>query len=198
METLARRLARRRRVGVSQRGARAALASAMLACVAAWPAAAGDAEAALASGLAARLHAEVVAARTAAGLAPLAWDEALATIAATHSADMARRGYFGHTSPEGRGFQARYAAAGYACRVQVGTRIHLGAENLAQRERRVAGRVPDDARSWPDTAQLARAIVAGWMASPGHRQNLLAPHWRRVGIGVHATASRILVTQDFC
>ena len=29
----------------------------------------------------------------------------------------------------------------------------------------------------------ARRVVSGWMASPGHRANLLRPGWRRIGLG---------------
>ncbi|MGE3774428.1 MAG: CAP domain-containing protein [Gammaproteobacteria bacterium] len=179
----------------------AQLARGWLVCVAAaggLAAAAPDGETVLATQLAARLHAEVGAARQAAGLAPLAWDPALAAIAAAHSADMARRQYFAHASPDGSTFRARYAAANYDCRVQVGQRIHLGAENIAKREQHVSGKAANALPPWPDTARLARDIVADWMKSAGHRRNLLTPHWRREGIGVHATATEILVTQSFC
>ena len=39
------------------------------------------------------------------------------------------------------------------------------------------------------TAALAtpRAIVAAWMASPGHRANILDPRYRETGIGVSRT-----------
>jgi uncharacterized protein YkwD len=48
----------------------------------------------------------------------------------------------------------------------------------------------------------AHRIVASWMASPGHRANLLRPGWRRIGIGAlvgtfqgHRGAT--VVTADF-
>ena len=48
----------------------------------------------------------------------------------------------------------------------------------------------------------ARSIVGAWMASPGHRANLLRPGWNRIGIG--ALSGRFLgyrgatvVTADF-
>ncbi len=190
--------ARRRRGSKSRCNARSAIAWAAALALAGAADAAADGDAALAAQLAARLHAEVGALRAAAGLAPLAWDAALAAIAAEHSADMARRHYFAHTSPEGVTFQMRYAAANYECRVEVARRIHLGAENIAKREHRVTGRIANASAPWPDTAQLARDIAADWRASAGHRRNLFAPHWRREGIGVHATATEILVTQNFC
>lgn len=169
----------------------------LLTCCALAPAAAADAGA-FAQRLAARLHTEVGIARAAHGLPPLQWDAALAAVAAAHSADMARRRYFAHASPDGDSFRERYATANYECRIAIGERLYLGAENLARRRRTVRGGRDEVAASWPDTARLAREIVADWMASGGHRRNLLAPQWRREGIGVHATRTELLVTQNFC
>jgi uncharacterized protein YkwD len=54
------------------------------------------------------------------------------------------------------------------------------------------------------TGRLAspRSIVVAWMASPGHRANLLRPGWRRIGVGAlhgrflgHRGAT--VVTADF-
>ena len=50
-----------------------------------------------------------------------------------------------------------------------------------------------------------RSIVAAWMASPGHRENILDAHYRDTGIGVspHPLASLAngqpgaIYTQDF-
>ena len=48
----------------------------------------------------------------------------------------------------------------------------------------------------------ARNVVRGWMASPGHRVNLLRPGWTRIGLGAlkgnflgHTGAT--VVTADF-
>ena len=43
------------------------------------------------------------------------------------------------------------------------------------------------------------AVVAGWMESAGHRQNLLNPRFREIGIGVAINGSRngTFWTQDF-
>jgi uncharacterized protein YkwD len=48
----------------------------------------------------------------------------------------------------------------------------------------------------------ARAIVAGWLASPGHRANLLRPGFRYVGVGTATgpfagMADATVVTADF-
>lgn len=48
----------------------------------------------------------------------------------------------------------------------------------------------------------ARSIVRAWMASPGHRANLLRPGWNRIGVGVLrgrflGYAGATVVTADF-
>ncbi len=52
---------------------------------------------------------------------------------------------------------------------------------------------------WNSADTLARKVVAGWMHSPGHRKNILTPHWKREGIGVAIGAGeKVYVTQNFC
>jgi uncharacterized protein YkwD len=89
--------------------------------------------------------------------APLKLSAALGRAALAHSQDMATRGYFEHTAPDGSTPASRATRAGYAWRV-VG-------ENLA------AG-VPT-----PDEA------VAGWLQSPAHCQNLMDPRFTDMGVG---------------
>jgi uncharacterized protein YkwD len=87
--------------------------------------------------------------------APLAWSDALASAAARHSADMARRDYFDHASPEGQRVGARVTAAGYGWR-------SIG-ENIAGGDRSV------------------EVVVRGWMDSPGHCANIMNPEFRDIG-----------------
>ena len=52
------------------------------------------------------------------------------------------------------------------------------------------------------SSAAARRIVASWMASPGHRANLLRPGWRRIGIGAlrgtfQGYRGATVVTADF-
>src|SRR4051812_5014003 len=47
------------------------------------------------------IHGLINREREAKGLKPLAWDAKLAAVARGHSADMAKRNYFAHASPEG-------------------------------------------------------------------------------------------------
>ncbi|MGR3323305.1 MAG: CAP domain-containing protein [Pseudooceanicola sp.] len=95
-------------------------------------------------------------ARAAAGLAPLSADARLTEAARTHAADMIRRGYFAHNTPEGDGPSDRASAAGYEwCFV---------AENIAQGQSGVA------------------EVMESWMNSPGHRANILHARPREAGV----------------
>lgn len=88
---------------------------------------------------------------------PIAHNTQLAAVARAHAADMATRGYFSHSSPEGSTSGARAAAAGIpACGI---------GENIAQ-------------------GQASSAeVFAGWMASGGHRRNMLNPRMAIYGLG---------------
>ena len=154
-----------------------------------------------AADLARRIHALINAERAKHGLSPLAWDKALARIAGGHSLDMARRKYIGHDSPEGRGFPQRYRRAGYTCRIRVGRTTYGGAENIA------LGNLYDSVTTvngvsyhdWNSSEQIAGKALAGWMKSPGHRKNILTPHWKREGIGVEVSPDdKVYITQNFC
>jgi uncharacterized protein YkwD len=95
-------------------------------------------------------------------LRPLRRRPALDRAARAHAADMARRDYFAHESPEGVGPHERILRAGYRDPRTTG-------ENLAQGER---------------TAGAASSIVDGWMHSPGHRANILRRRFEEIGIAI--------------
>jgi uncharacterized protein YkwD len=105
--------------------------------------------------------------RSSHGVPPLRVGRALTRAARSHSADMARRGYFDHGA-----FVRRLRA--------FGVRAPYVGENLA------SGTQP----------LSATAIVQMWIASPPHRQNLLDRGFRRVGIGEAGDSTRV-VTADF-
>jgi uncharacterized protein YkwD len=90
-----------------------------------------------------------------AAAAPLAWNEALGAAALAHSGDMAARDYFAHADPEGRSVSQRATAAGYRWRF-VGENIAAGLGEPA-------------------------AVVAGWLASPGHCANIMSPDFAEMG-----------------
>ena len=86
--------------------------------------------------------------RASQGKPPVTRNAQLNEAARIHAEDMARRGYFNHTSPEGGTMSQRIASTGYqAC---------LAAENIAQ--------------GYAD----AGAVLQGWANSRGHRRNMLS------------------------
>ena len=91
------------------------------------------------------------------GLRSLSVDLRLAAAAQDHSADMVRRAFFAHESPDGRQVWDRAVAAGYAYRKV--------AENIAAGQR------------------TAEEVVRGWMGSPGHRANILDGDLTQIGVG---------------
>jgi uncharacterized protein YkwD len=93
--------------------------------------------------------------RSGRGLRPLRVDPALARVARSYSTTMIRTDVFTHGDMAGRV-------------VRSGARGPRFGENLA----------------WGvGSYATARNIVRGWMASPGHRANLLRPGWNRIGLG---------------
>ena len=153
------------------------------------------------AGLEKRIHDLINKERRKQGLSQLAWDDRLAQIARRHSQDMASKNYFSHNSPDGRDFSDRYKQAGYTCGVRVGRTIHTGAENILQNNlydsvTTVNGVAYYD---WNSEQKIAETTVQGWMNSPGHRKNILTPHWRNEGIGVViAPDDKVYITQNFC
>ena len=119
------------------------------------------------------------------GLRPLRASRLLAAAAEEHSRALARRGLFTHRLPGGPSFDRRirhhYGSSGY--------RRWSAGENIA-------AEMP---------MMTAREALNLWIASPGHRRNLLG-RWREVGLGaVHAVAAPgvwggadvTIVTADF-
>ncbi|MFD7167669.1 CAP domain-containing protein [Streptomyces violascens] len=108
--------------------------------------------------------------RAQAGCSPVSASPALASLATAFSNDMAARGFFDHTDPDGRTPWDRAAKAG----VQ-----GLGGENIA--------------RGQAD----AKAVMDAWMNSPGHRANILNCEYKSLGVGVHFGPGGPWWTQDF-
>ena len=128
----------------------------------------------------ATLEAAVVAGinaqRAAAGLPPLQLDPDLAIVARERSNDMAQRGYFSHVSPTGETFSSLMQSQGVAC--------SWCGENIAYNN------FGDD--------QTVAVVLSAWMASPGHRDNILNPNFNRVGVGVALGGSEVkYYTADF-
>lgn len=103
--------------------------------------------------------------RSSRGLAPLALNRRLTRAATGHARDMVRRNYFSHDSLGGGDFVDRIRKTGYVTRhafPSLGEDLAWGSGPLG----------------------TPRAIVQGWMESPGHRANILYRNFREAGIGV--------------
>jgi uncharacterized protein YkwD len=104
---------------------------------------------------------------------PLTASRDLNEAAERHARDMARRKYFDHRGADGSQPKDRVLRAGYEPR--------LTGENIAY------------------GPKSAEEVVAGWLASPGHCENIMEPRFEHIGIGV-ATArgnGRIYWVQTF-
>lgn len=106
------------------------------------------------------LLAAMNAARATEGLAPLQWDEDLASVALARATDLIRRGYFDHYAPDGSSAFSELAVRGI--------RYALAGENLAR-------------NNYAESRTVAAAFQ-GLMGSPGHRANILEPRFQHVGI----------------
>ncbi|MET9652495.1 CAP domain-containing protein [Streptomyces sp. NPDC006460] len=104
------------------------------------------------------------------GCTPVTSDSRLAALADTFSQDMAARGFFDHTDPDGASPWVRAQKAGIAS---------MGGENIAR------GQVD------------AAAVMQSWMASDGHRANILNCDFKTIGVGVHFADGGPWWTQDF-
>lgn len=109
--------------------------------------------------------------RAKAGCGALTEDPLLRKSAQGHSDDMAARGFFDHTNPDGADPGQRITAAGY--------RWSTYGENIAMGQ------------------QSAQAVMTSWMNSPGHRANILNCAFKNIGVGIHDGAGGPWWTQNF-
>jgi len=109
-----------------------------------------------------------------AGLPPLAPSPQLTQAAQTYSQVLASSDCFAHTCGPVPDFAARDAQAGYATFRDIGENIAAGYAT------------PEE-------------VVAGWMASPGHRENILSPDFTDMGVGMVSGGGQygIYWTQEF-
>ncbi|WP_299533547.1 CAP domain-containing protein [uncultured Streptomyces sp.] len=108
--------------------------------------------------------------RATVGCSPLTLSSSLTALAQDFSQDMAERGFFAHTDPDGKTPWDRAASAGVS---------NLAAENIA--------------RGQAD----AEAVMESWMNSSGHRANILNCDYKTLGVGVYIGDGGPWWTQDF-
>lgn len=116
-------------------------------------------------------------------LAPLQYDEELASVGRAHAAEMRDLNYFSHDSPT-----KNLTAPLNRYRAVFGRTPRIVAENIY--------------RAWGTQHQLGvediRAGHTALMNSPGHRANILLPNVTRIGIGIVVNANGdIWLTQMF-
>jgi len=98
----------------------------------------------------------------------------LAKVARAHSQDMAENNYFAHNSQDGTSPFTRMSRAGY--------KYTIAAENIAGGQ------------------QTPAAVMAAWMASQGHRENILDCRLTELGVGLYRSPSStygVYWSQDF-
>jgi len=100
-------------------------------------------------------------ARTEAGLAPLTRNGMLSLVASEHSKDMACRDFFDHINPDGQ---------------NPGDRVQEGGADFAPPWRWIAENI--------GTHATAREQFDSWMASEGHRTNILDERVDEMGVGL--------------
>ncbi|MFE3828321.1 CAP domain-containing protein [Streptomyces sp. NPDC059092] len=104
------------------------------------------------------------------GCAALKADGSLNALAQAFSDDMAARGFFDHTDPDGDTPWDRADQAGVK---------NLGGENIARGQ------------------ATAEAVMDSWMNSEGHRANILNCDYTRLGVGVNTSSGGPWWTQNF-
>ena len=110
----------------------------------------------------------------------LADDATLTRIARGRSDEMASGAPFSHQDDNGRHLAIDRV------RAQFGRYGTIG-ENIMK----------ETGRRNFDPVAFAHKAVAAWMASPGHRENILRPAFRRSGIGVTVRGNAVFATQVF-
>ncbi len=138
------------------------------------------------------------------GQSELTRDALLERIAQEHSADMARRGYFDHVSPEGQTPFDRADAAGIDCLALTQSSSAGLSENLyqmsaTQRTATSSNGTTTRTYEWPEPGDIANQTAQGWLDSPGHRENLLRPSAKLHGMGAaYGDGEMLYVTHVFC
>ena len=106
---------------------------------------------------------------------PLEMDNVIRIASRLHSQDMGEQNYFAHDSLDGRDFGDRMSEAGFTGASPWGENIATG-------------------------YNTAKAVVEGWVSSPGHCRNLMEPAYKVMGIGYYytsGTSTKSYWTQNF-
>ena len=120
--------------------------------------------------------------RTKRGLNPLVWNNSLATVSDYHAWNMSNGGFRGHTAPDGDNPTQRIHKFKINCHNSV-------------REIIAVGQVQDEEM----ITSLSKRIVASWMDSGPHRNEIISEDVEYAGVGVYADETgSIFTVQLFC
>lgn len=132
-------------------------------------------------------------------LSVLEWSSGFAEVALAHSRDMAENDYFSHTDLNGNNVDDRYRLAKRGCRIEERDYYYAGGENIALLH---IGKFFDEGDNiivYYSQEDIVNDVVKGWMASEGHKENILMPLWRQEGIGITIDDfGKIYITENFC
>jgi len=133
-------------------------------------------------------------------LQPLKENLQLRQSAQNHAADMKKRGYFSHTTPEGLDYVDRIKNANYLYvdQSKCGCRVVINLRALIENDREetnpgnvtvkseVCGCKPHFAvgENIAKGQLTAKGVMRDWMNSPPHRANIMHPQFEEVGIGI--------------
>jgi uncharacterized protein YkwD len=123
-------------------------------------------------------------------LIPFGYNALLSGIARAHSVDMADRGYFSRTDPEGKSPTARVMDAGFPVRktFDEGTYRTGISESI--------GQVAIANLSSTSLAYQADNLVMEWVKNPGDRNYLMNPDYDLMGVGIASNGSTCFITVD--
>lgn len=131
------------------------------------------------------VHAEINDARVAHGVAPLQHSPRLATTARAHSAWMADTAQLAHSESET--YACGYAGENIAFTYPDGD-IQINKTTVVDLNN--------------NETRIGERLVAGWLNSPPHRENILDPRFSAEGIGINASVvdgrQRVYATQALC
>jgi uncharacterized protein YkwD len=133
----------------------------------------------------ARLLAHINEHRRVYGLPPLAYDPLAGRAAQEQAQYMEQTGSMGHEDPAGRSPMQRYE--------DLGGHPALYGENVAY----YGDTVTQVDAAWHAVVRLDAMMMAERPPSDGHRENILSPAYRAVGIGIAIGPNGIYIAEDF-
>jgi uncharacterized protein YkwD len=117
------------------------------------------------------------------GTANLKWDDALAAIARGHSADMLRRQYVAHVTPEG---------------ITADQRLQINGVNYVASGENIGIVYGQASHGGQGVHEIHNAFMDQPRSLTNHRGNLLNPLWTHCGIGIaYSDSGSMVATQLF-